>query len=59
VNIVGFFVDCEKVDKTTGNCKIKSDGKFQGRLMPSVGTVVSGPPIDKDFAFLKAMAIIR
>jgi len=54
VNIVGFFVGCEKKD-----CKIKDDGKFTGAMMPSLGIIVSGPPPDEDFSFLRAIGIVR
>ena len=57
VNIVGFFVDCE-LDAKTKECKIKSNGKFKGALMPAIG-IVSGPPPDEDFSFLRVIAIVR
>jgi len=58
VNIVGFFLDCDQ-DKKTGVCKIKADGKFRGSLMPALGIIVTGPPPDEDFSFLRAIGIIR
>jgi hypothetical protein len=57
VNVVGFFIQCADDKKTT--CKVKEDGKFRGRIMPSLGKVVTGPPPDDDFAFLKAFGIVR
>jgi Flp pilus assembly protein TadG len=53
-NVVGFFIDPDK-DKLD---KLK-DGKFKGDLMPALGMIVSGPPIDADFAFLRAFGIVR
>jgi hypothetical protein len=58
VNISGFFVDCD-YDKKKGECKIKTDGKFKGSMMPALGLIVAGPPPDEDFSFLRAIGIIR
>jgi hypothetical protein len=57
VNVVGFFIQCEDEKKTT--CKVKEDGKFSARLIPSLGKVVVGPPPADDYAFLKAFGIVR
>jgi Flp pilus assembly protein TadG len=53
VNIVGFFVD----PKTKPDDLKK--GKFKGAIMPALGLISSGPPIDSDYAFLRAFGMVR